>query len=113
MQRCRYILPAIWCHNRNQPVLILYESLNFKVVAQPKVSLETKIILAGAVRDEVRRHPGIPIADLHRVFRCEPICAPGLNSPAFPSNPASDNVVLIGVKIVIEEIVINKVPIYA
>ena len=82
-------------------------------MAQPKVSLETKIILAGAVRDEVRRHPGIPIADLHRVFRCEPICAPGLNSPAFPSNPASDNVILVGVEVVVEKIVIDEVPFHA
>ena len=63
----RNVRSAVRGEHRYQPVLVLDRRLKLKIVSQPKVSLDSEVILIAAVGNEIGREARSTIAELERV----------------------------------------------
>ena len=88
----------------------MHERGHAEILTYPPVGLHGAVVDGFASGNEIACDLRMPISELQRIPRTKPIRAAGLNTGAFSPDPAPDDVVLVGVKIVVEAIVINVLP---
>src|SRR5579863_5830320 len=89
---------------RGEPFFVLDGGGDIHVLVHPPVKFYGAVVNCFASGDEVAGNGDVPVAELQIVARTEAVGAPALNARAVASNPAGDQVVLVGVEVMIKNV---------